>query len=68
MFSARYRESLRTVLEHTDPDDAAVVAQVLLATLGTALRKWSVGEWNTAQVYDHMTRAVALIFGQPRPI
>ncbi len=68
LFSAHYQESLRTVLEHTDPEDAAVVAQVLLATLGTALRKWSVGEWETAQVYDHMNRAVALIFGQPRGI
>ena len=68
MFSARYQESLRTVLEHTHPDDAAVVAQVLLATLGTALRKWSVGDWQTAEVYDHMSRAVALVFGQPRRI
>jgi AcrR family transcriptional regulator len=67
-FSARYQESLRSVLEHTDPEDAAVVAQVLLATLGAALRKWSVGEWETAQVYDHMSRAVALVFGQPRSI
>ena len=67
-FSTHYQESLRTVLEHTHPDDAAVVAQVLLAMLGTALRKWSVGEWETAQVYDQMSRAVALIFGQPRGI
>jgi AcrR family transcriptional regulator len=68
VFSGRYQESLRTVLEHTHPEDAAVVAQVLLATLGTALRKWSVGEWQTAEVYGHMSRAVALIFGQPRRI
>lgn len=67
-FSAHYQESLRTVLEHTHPDDAAVVAQVLLAMLGTALRKWSVGEWDTVQVYDQMSRSVALIFGQPRGI
>jgi len=67
-FSAQYQESLRSVLEHTDPQDAAVVAQVLLASLGAALRKWSVGEWETAQVYDHMSRAVALIFGQPRAL
>jgi TetR/AcrR family transcriptional regulator, cholesterol catabolism regulator len=68
VFSANYQESLRTVLEHTDPEDAAVVAQVLLATLGTALRKWSVGEWETAQVYDHMSRAVDLLFREPRSI
>jgi len=66
-FSAQYQESLRTVLEHTDPDDAAVVAQVLLATLGTALRKWSVGEWDTDQVYRHMDQAVDLMFREPRP-
>lgn len=65
-FSAQYQESLRTVLEHTDPDDAAVVAQVLLATLGTALRKWSVGEWRTAEVYAHMAKAVDLMFREPR--
>jgi AcrR family transcriptional regulator len=67
-FSSHYQDSLRTVLEHTHPEDAAVVAQVLLAMLGAALRKWSVGEWETAQVYDQMSRAVALIFGQPRGI
>lgn len=67
-FSAQYQESLRTVLEYTHPDDAAVVAQVLLATLGAALRKWSVGEWQTAQVYEHMSRAVTLVFGQPRGV
>ena len=68
LFSAYYQESLRTVLEHTDPDDAAVVAQVLLSTLGTALRKWSVGEWEIAQVYDHMSKAVDLVFREPRPL
>jgi AcrR family transcriptional regulator len=68
VFSAHYQQSLRTVLEHTDPEDAAVIAQVLLDTLGAALRKWSIGVWETAQVYDHMNRAVALIFGQPRSI
>jgi AcrR family transcriptional regulator len=67
-FSAHYQQSLRTVLEHTDPEDAAVIAQVLLDTLGAALRKWSIGVWETAQVYDHMNRAVALIFGHPRSI
>ena len=68
VFSAHYQESLRTVLEHTDPDDAAVVAQVLLATLGTALRKWSGGEWEIAQVYEHMSNAVDLVFREPHPI
>jgi len=67
-FSAHYQASLRTVLEHTDPEDAAMVAQMLLSALGAALRKWSVGEWETAQVYDHMSKAVDLMFRQPRGI
>ena len=68
VFSVDYQESLRTALEHTDAEDAAVVAQVLLATLGTALRKWSVGEWEISQVYDHMSKAVDLVFREPHPV
>ncbi len=64
-FSANYQDSLRTVLVETAPDDAALVAQMLLSSLGAALRKWSVGDWQTAQVYAHMEAAVDLIFRAP---
>lgn len=65
-FSTHYQDSLRTVLVDTDPEDAALIAQILLSTLGAALRKWSVGEWQTAEVYEHMSRAVDLVFREPR--
>lgn len=67
-FSARYRELLRSVLVDTEPDDAAMVTQMLLSTLGEALRKWSVGEWEVRQVYQYIDKAADLIFGQPRAV
>jgi AcrR family transcriptional regulator len=66
-FSKRYQGSLKTVLRDTDPDDAAIIAQMLLSTLGAALRKWSIGDWEIAQVYEQMSSAVDLVFRLPRP-
>jgi TetR/AcrR family transcriptional regulator, cholesterol catabolism regulator len=65
-YSASYQEALRAVLAETAPEDAAMIAQILLSSLGAALRKWSVGEWQTGAVYDHMERAVDLMFRAPR--
>lgn len=65
-FSGRYQALLRDVLSETDDDDAALIAQMLLATLGSALRKWSLGDWPVARVYDQMASAVDLMFRAPR--
>jgi len=65
-FSSGYKALLATVLIDTDPVDAVMVVQMLLSSLGNALGKWSVGEWKVEQVHRYMSRAVELIFGQPR--
>lgn len=65
-FSSGYQALLRDVLTDTDPEDAALIAQMLLATLGSALRKWSLGDWPVARVYDQMASAIDLIFREPR--
>ncbi len=66
VFYESYRALLATVLVDTDPDDAAVVVQMLLSSLGNALGKWFLGEWKVEAVHAHVTKAVELIFGQPR--
>jgi AcrR family transcriptional regulator len=66
-FSTQYQGLLATVLEDTEPEDATLAAEILLSSLGSALRKWSLGQWTIEQVLDHIDRAVTLVFGQPRP-
>lgn len=67
-FSIQYQALLAQVLEDTEPEDAALVVEILLSALGVALRKWSLGEWRIEQVYRHVERAANLVFGQPRRI
>lgn len=55
------------LLEGVEPEVARRIVRTAEAVLDSSLRAWSAGRLSINELYDHLTEAVALLFG-PEPV
>jgi TetR/AcrR family transcriptional regulator, cholesterol catabolism regulator len=64
-FASRFSGALRDTLTDVDDEDAAAIAMMAAAVLGSLLRSWALGKSPIARVYADLDRMVDLVFAGP---